>query len=157
MTARSLPSSPFSPLLRTDFTDERAWHALLEDVGTDWLTVMPDRQHRGLTVPELVALVPPGSYYPVLAVADKTTFTSAERPLLLVDVVERPGRTFRAAPEAFRYAIGNLTFHNQRFKDYYLDGLDGSGVYRLPKLHDQASADLPAFNQPGEVAAPVSR
>jgi hypothetical protein len=147
MTAARLPESDYSPLLRTDFTDDQAWQALLDEIGSDWVTVMPDPGHRDLSVPELVALVPDGSRYPVLVIADHLTFTSAERSLLLIDVDEEPGRTFRAVPDAFQSAIANLAIQNQSFDDY-LNRLDDSGVYRLSDRHRQALAALQAHNQP---------
>jgi hypothetical protein len=147
MTAAPLPESDFSPLLRTDFTDDEAWQALLEEIGSDWLTVAADPSHQGLSVSELVALVPDGSRYPVLAVADAVTFSAAERSLLLIDVYEEPGRTFRAVPDAFRSAIGNLAIQNQGFEDY-LGSLDDAGVYRLSDRYRQALAALQAANQP---------
>ncbi|GLY80393.1 DUF6924 domain-containing protein [Actinoallomurus iriomotensis] len=147
MTAGRLAESDHSPLLRTDFTDDQAWRSLLDEVGDDWLTVMEDAGHRGLSVPELLALVPDDSRYPVLVVADDVTFSSAERPLLLVDLREEPGRTFRAGPDAFRSAIGNLAIQNQSFDDY-VRCLDDSGVYRISDRQRQALAELQALSRP---------
>ncbi|HVV21069.1 MAG TPA: hypothetical protein VHF06_16655 [Pseudonocardiaceae bacterium] len=147
MTAARLPASDHSPLLRTDFTDEAAWQALLDDIGGDWVTVMADAGHAGLSVAQLLALVPDGSRYPVLAVADDVTFASAERPVLLVDLRDEPGRTFRAVPDAFRSAIANLAIQNQGFDDY-LTGLDAAGVYRLSDRYHQALAELRAASNP---------
>jgi hypothetical protein len=98
VTAALLPETDYSPLLRTDFTDDGAWQALVDQIGDDWLTVIADPGHRGLSVRELVAMVPGGSRYPVLVVADAVTFSSAERSLLLIDVSEESGRTFRVRP-----------------------------------------------------------
>ncbi|MGI5224426.1 DUF6924 domain-containing protein [Actinoallomurus sp. CA-142502] len=147
MTAGRLAESDHSPLLRTDFTDDEAWRSLLDEVGDDWLTVMEDADHRGLSVPELLALVPDDSRYPVLVVADDVTFSSAERSLLLVDLREEPGRTFRAGPDAFRSAIGNLAIQNQSFDDY-VRCLDDSGVYRISDRQRQALAELQALSHP---------
>ncbi|HEX7301798.1 DUF6924 domain-containing protein [Lentzea sp.] len=144
-----LPESELSPLLRTDFTDEQAWQSLLEEIDTGWLTVLADPGHQGLTVPELVALVPSDRLYPLLVVADEQTFASAERSVLLIDVREEPGRAFRAVLDAANSAIGNLAIDNNSFDDY-LDGLDDSGVYRLSARYHQALAELMSFNQPAK-------
>lgn len=148
MTAPRLPETDHSPLLRTDFTDEDAWQALLDEIGDDWVTVVEDPGHRGLAVPALMALVPDGSRYPVLVVADDVTFSSAERSLLLIDVSEEPGRTFRAGPDAYRSAIANLSIQNQSFDDY-LRSVDDSGVYRISERQRQAMAELQALSRPG--------
>jgi hypothetical protein len=144
MTAAPLTRTDHSPLLRTDFTDEAAWRALLAEIDTSWLTVMPDPAHEGLSVPELLALIPEGSAYPALVVADQETFSAQERTLLLVDVQEQPGRTFRAAvPDAFDSALGNLAIQNQSFDDYLDSGsLGPDGIYRLSARHRQALAEL---------------
>lgn len=145
-TAARLPETEYAPLLRTDFTDDRAWQALLGEIEGDWVTVLADPGHRDLSVPELVGLVPDGSRYPVLVVADAVMFASAERSLLLIDVDEEPGRTFRTVLDAFQSAIANLAIDNQSFDDY-LNSVDASGVYRLPDRHRQALAELQAHNQ----------
>jgi hypothetical protein len=134
-------------VLRTDFTDDDAWQALLTEIGDDWVTVLADADHQGLSVPELLALVPDGSRYPVLVVADATTFADAEHPLLLIDVTDEPGRTFRAGPEACRSAITNLAIENLGFEDY-LDSVDDAGVYRLSDGYRRAMADLAAARLP---------
>ena len=149
MTTARLPASVHSPLLRTDFTDDEAWGALVAEVGSDWLTVMADPGHRGLSVSELMALVPDDSRYPVLAVADDVTFSGKEQTLLLVDLRDEPGRTFRAVPDAFRSAVANLAIGNQSFEDQLIF-LDRFGVYRLPEGFHQAVAELKAaFLPPG--------
>jgi hypothetical protein len=139
-----LPETDLPPLLRTDFTDDAAWQALLDEIGDDRVTAVADPAHQGLSVPELVALVPGGSVYPVLVVADDRTFSSVGRSLLLVDVGEEPGRTFRVAvPDALRSVVGNLQISNASFDDYLDSGsFDDSGVYRLSDRHHQALAAL---------------
>lgn len=142
-----LPATDHSPVLRTDFTDDDAWQALLAEIGDDWVRVMADADHRGLSPTELLALVPEGSRYPVLVVADATTFADAEHPLLLIDVSEEPGRTFRAVPDALRVAITNLAIENLGFEEH-LDILDDDGVYRLSDGYRRAMADLAAAKLP---------
>ncbi|MEU0302601.1 hypothetical protein ABZ252_24495 [Streptomyces sp. NPDC006175] len=148
MTDERLPETDYSPLLRTGFTDDDAWQALLDEIVDEWMTVLPDSGHRGLSVQELVALVPDGSCYPVLIVADDATFSSTERSLLLIDVDEEPGRTFRAVPDAVQSVNSNLSIQNQSFGDY-LDSLGDSGIYRVSDKQRQALAALQGFIQPG--------
>ncbi len=150
MAVARLPQSDHSPLLRTDFTDDAAWQALVDEVGGDWVTVMADPGHDGLSVAELTELVPEGARYPVLAVADGVTFSSdspLSGSLSLVDLREEPGRTFRAVPDAFRSAIANLAIQNEGFGDF-LPKLDEAGVYRLSDRHLQALAELRATMRP---------
>ncbi|GAB3460161.1 hypothetical protein GCM10027570_44750 [Streptomonospora sediminis] len=150
MTAQ-LPQTDYSPLLRTDFTDDEAWQALLEGIGRDWMTLLADRSHQGLSVPELVELVPQGSRYPVLVVADSLAFSSDERSLLLVDVDEDPGRTFRVVPGAISSVVGDLAIQNQSFDDY-LDAVGGSGAYQLPEGRRRALSELQGRTRAGAPA-----
>ncbi|MFD4638290.1 DUF6924 domain-containing protein [Lentzea sp. NPDC058436] len=145
MTTAPLPETDFSPFLRTDFTDDEAWQALLDETGEDWVTVVADPGHRGLSADELVALVPQGRRYPVLVVADDVTFGSTERSLLLIDVLQKPGRTFRVAIDEFQSVIGNLAIDNLCFDDY-LDSLGGAEVHRTSERHLQALAELQSYN-----------
>ena len=147
MTAARLRGTDFPPFLRTDFTDDEAWEALLAEVDKGWVTPLADPSHRDLSVSELMALVPDGSAYRVLVVADRVTFSSDERTLLLIDVREEPGRTFRAVPDACESAVGLMTI-GHRFFDDYLDLLPASGVYRLSERHHRAAAELRGHVQP---------
>ncbi|MFI1488707.1 DUF6924 domain-containing protein [Streptomyces sp. NPDC020747] len=153
MTAAWLPKTDFSPFLRADFTDDEAWQELLDETGDDWVTVVTEPSHQDLSVHELMALVPEGSRYPVLVIADRVTFSSTERSLLLIDVLEEPGRTFRVLPDAFLSVIGNLAIDNVTFGDY-LNTLDASGVHRLEDRHHQALAELQSHSQPSKPDSP---
>jgi hypothetical protein len=104
-------------------------------------------------VHELLALVPEGSRDPLLVIAERVTFSSAERSLLLIDVLDEPGRTFRVIPDAFQSVIGNLAIDNVTFGDY-LNTLDASGVHRLEDRHYQALAELQSHRQPNKPDSP---
>ncbi|MGF1574758.1 MAG: hypothetical protein ACFCU9_02240 [Cyanophyceae cyanobacterium] len=60
-----------------------------------------DPAYEGLTVEQLVVLEPKGDHqygkYTFAFIADRATFTSPEHPVLVVDLYEEPGRTFRLA------------------------------------------------------------
>ncbi|WP_431874649.1 DUF6924 domain-containing protein [Amycolatopsis sacchari] len=138
-----LPGSDRTPLVRTDFSDDAAWQALLGEIGDGWVVVVDDPAYRGLSVADLVALVPDSRLYPVLVIADD--FSAGERTVLLVDVVEEPGRTLRATPEGARSMISNLSIQNRTFDDY-IDSAGASGVYQLSDRHRQALAALGGFS-----------
>ncbi|WP_329455057.1 DUF6924 domain-containing protein [Streptomyces sp. NBC_01497] len=146
MTAARLPETDLTPVLRTDFSDDDSWRELLGEVDDGWVAVQADRSHEGLSTAELLALVPEGSRYPVLVVADAETFSGEERTLLVVDVADEPGRTFRAVPDACRSAVGNLAIANLGFDDY-LRSVDESGVHRITERHLRAHAELEAALQ----------
>ncbi|MEW2547781.1 hypothetical protein AB0910_18755 [Streptomyces sp. NPDC047002] len=141
MSAARLPLTDHSPVLRTDFTDEDAWRALLGELGEGWVAVLAEPAHAGLGTEGLLALLPEGRRYPVLVVADAATFAGAERTLLLVDLADAHHPTVRVAASAFPSVIGNLAIQNTEFATYR-ESADASGVYRLTDRHLQAMADL---------------
>ncbi|HWC78684.1 MAG TPA: hypothetical protein VG756_01855 [Pseudonocardiaceae bacterium] len=138
----SLPESEAPLLVRTDFTHGRAWLAVQDELDVVWdladdsVTFVDEPEYTGLTAAQLIALVPDGPH-PVLLVADEVTFAGEDHPVLVVDLRDQPGRTFRAETAAVNSVIEVLSSADQSFTDY-LDHLDDTGVYRARGKHFQA-------------------
>lgn len=141
-----LPESDLSPLLRTDFSDDAAWSEVCEEVDDGWVSVVADPRLEGLPLERLLESVPAGRAYPVLVVADDVTFSHDDRALLVVDLVDEPGRAFRADPRATRSIVGNLAIQNTYFGDHADSA--GDGVHRLSPKHFQALAELSGTTPP---------
>lgn len=135
--ARSLPEGE-SLLVRTDFTDDAAWAQTLaaviasydEDAMTE-LTPVDDVTFDGLTPADLGDLVDGQTY---VFLADTTTMTDPEHPLLAVDTSDEDARgdgdaVFRIAPIAMAEVEGNLLLANMDFEDY-AGSVDDDGVFR---------------------------
>ncbi|MGW4329925.1 DUF6924 domain-containing protein [Nocardia sp. NPDC004573] len=134
--ARTLPEGE-SLLVRTDFTDDAAWARALtaviasydEDAMTE-LTPVDDMTFDGLTPADLHDLVDGQTY---VFLADATTMTDPEHPLLAVDTSEDAGgdgvAVFRIAPIAMAEVEANLLLSNMDFEDY-ADSVDDDGVFR---------------------------
>ncbi|MFD0362121.1 DUF6924 domain-containing protein [Nocardia sp. GCM10030253] len=134
--ARTLPEGE-SLLLRTDFTDDAAWAKTLaaviasydEDTETG-LTPIDDAAFDGLTLDELVELVDGQTY---VFLADATTMTDSEHPILAVDTSDEDGRSgypvFRIAPSAMAGVEVNFFLANMDFGDF-ADNVDDDEVYR---------------------------
>jgi hypothetical protein len=127
-----------SLVIRTDFSDDAAWDAIcaaIRNPSTEfqfraYVTFLCDRNYDGLTPDELwpqVAERP--RYHSFFFVVDRQTLTDPDHPILVVDLNDRPGRTFRVIPSAMWHVENNLSIANVDFDDY-LDSLDQSGVYR---------------------------
>lgn len=135
--ARSLPEGE-SLLVRTDFTDDTAWAQTLAAVTASYdedtvtgLTFVDDVTFSGLTPAELAGLVD-GQTYAFLA--DTTTMTDPEHPLLAVDTSDPGARghgdeVFRIAPIAMAEVEVNFFLSNMDFEDY-ADNVDDDGVFR---------------------------
>ena len=133
---KKLPKTDNSLLLRTDFSDDAAWAALCEAVQEPseegfqaFVDCVSDPAYDGLTVEQLVALAPKGGDRSFAFLADRTTFIHPERPVLVVDLYDEPGRTFRVIPREMWGVENNLSIANM---DYYefADSVDPDGVFR---------------------------
>src|SRR5262245_18387309 len=99
---KQLPSIENSLLLRTDFSDDAAWASLCEAVQQPhedgfkaYVACINDPAYDGLTVEQLMALAPKGDQcgqHSFAFVADRMTFANPERPVLVVDLYDEPGR-----------------------------------------------------------------
>jgi hypothetical protein len=136
-----LPPVASVPLVRTDFSDDQAWAATSSEVtaarhlsGGDLFSAdvepVDDADFTGLTATQLCRLVPPGAEWSLLLVADRTTMTSAEHHVLVVDLDEDSlGRTFRATPPAIQEVENNLSLANMDWEDFAYSA-DDDGVVR---------------------------
>jgi uncharacterized protein DUF6924 len=131
---KKLPVTDHSLLLRTDFSDHAAWVALCEaaqepiDEGFQArLECVSDAAYEGLTVEQLIALTDGERTFVFLA--DRTTLTHPERPILVVDLFDQPGRTFRVIPREMWGVENNLSLANMDYSDF-ADNVDQDGVFR---------------------------
>jgi hypothetical protein len=110
-----------TPLIRTDFSDDRAWQALAEAAAAPnadgfraCLAIVEDRSFEGAT-PEQLAEAAAGIGHD-------------EHPLLCVDLrAARP--PFRVVPGALWGVENNLALANMDYEDY-ADAVDADGIFR---------------------------
>jgi hypothetical protein len=131
-----LPKTVSTPLLRTDFSDQKAWEALLAAIATPnadgfiaYVDSVEDPAHRDLTPERILALVPEGFDHPILVVADHVTFTSPEMPLLVIDLWDERGRGLRVVVEELCSIENNLSISNMDF-DEFVAAADEHGIFR---------------------------
>jgi hypothetical protein len=137
---KKLPKTDRSLLLRTDFSDDAAWAALCEAVQEPSeegfqarLVCINDTAFDRLTVEQLVALAPKGGDHTFAFIADRIALTIPERPVLVVDLYDAPGRTFRVIPRELWGIENNLSIANMDFNEF-ADNADPDGVFRgFPK------------------------
>lgn len=134
---RSLPEGE-SLLVRTDFTDDAAWAQTLSAVNASYdedtmteLTPVDDVTFAGLTPAGMGGLVDGQTY---VFLADTTTMTDPEHPLLAVDTSDEDlhgegDRVFRIAPIAMAEVEVNFLLANVDFEDY-AGSVDDDGVFR---------------------------
>lgn len=133
---KPVPKTKHSLVLRTDFSDDAAWEALraaIEEPSEEGfkanVNYISDPAYDGLTVEQLVALAPKDGDRSFVFIADRTTFSDPERPVLVVDLHDEPGRTFRVIPREMWGIENNLSLGNM---DYFelAENVDSDGAFR---------------------------
>jgi hypothetical protein len=124
--------------LRTDFADDAAWHSLRaaievpsEEGFLAHLEFISDSAYDGLTVQQLLQLLPKGADHnqSIAFLADQRALTDPERPVLVVDLYDSPGRTFRVIPTEMWSVENNLSISNMDYSEF-ADSADPDGVFR---------------------------
>ena len=135
---KPLPETDDSSLvLRTAFSDDTTWSdvrsAIVTPVGD--LDLLPlvefvdDRQYDGLSIEGLLKLVPDGSAHTLVFLVDHETLTHPDHPVLVVDLFEQSGRSFRVIPSWMWAVENNLSIANMDWEDF-ADYTDEDGVFR---------------------------
>lgn len=121
-------------MLRTDFSSDADWETVCAAVRAPqgefqaYVDFVSDRQYEGLAAEQLVAL-PAGSYRTFLFVADQTALTHPDHPILVIDLADQPGRTFRVVPSEMWSVENNLSLANLDFSDF-AESVGGDGIFR---------------------------
>jgi hypothetical protein len=123
-----------TPLIRTDFSDDRAWRALADAAAAPnadgfraCLVIVEDRSFEGAT-PEQLAEAAAGTGHACLIVADAVAIGHDEHPLLCVDL-RAAWPSFRVVPGALWGVENNLALANMDYEDY-ADAVDADGIFR---------------------------
>ncbi|WP_019930859.1 DUF6924 domain-containing protein [Nocardia sp. BMG111209] len=127
-----------SPLLvRTDFSDETAWQALLAVVATASVTgaranthIVDDAAYTDLTAAQVVEQAPAGPLGELLIVADKTAVTAPDMPLLVIYRPGTPDHEGLRVVAAQLGAVENALTGSVREWDEIADAADDEGVFR---------------------------
>jgi len=129
-----IPEAGHSLLVRTDHGDDAAWEALCaavrEPVGEfrAYVTTISDPAHDIASIDEIVRLAS-GSDRTFLFVADHAALSDPEHPVLVVDLLDQPGRTFRVIPSEAWSVENNLSLANMDFDEFAI-AVDERGVFR---------------------------
>ncbi|WP_337063119.1 DUF6924 domain-containing protein [Kineococcus sp. G2] len=128
-----LPADRGSLLIRTDFTRQPQWEALVGALRTPspegfvpHLSTVEHQRWAGASVADVVAAAPP---HVLLVLADATALSAPEMPLLVLQVGDGVVQELRVAPEALASVENNLSIANMDWEDFA--GSTGpDGVFR---------------------------
>lgn len=132
---KPFPASNDALVVRTDFSDDAAWRAVCAAISEPvegflaYVQFVDDPAFSGASVDRLVELGRDIAKSFLIA-ADAETMRSAERTLLVLDLMVEPGRTFRAVPSAIQSVENNLSIANMDFREF-ADNVDPDGVFRM--------------------------
>ena len=121
--------------IRTDFSDDSAWQSIcdaIKDPDNEFeanLDYISDKAFDGLTVKQLPSVFEEDSEVTFVFIIDRTAVTHPEHPILVVDLLEEPGRTFRVIPKAVWAVENNLSIGNMGFEEF-ADAVDEDGIFR---------------------------
>ena len=130
-----LPDTRNALVLRTDFSNAGAWDAIREAVQNPagefraYVEFMSDPQFEGLTVEQLKSLSARSSYRTFVFVVDHMALTHPDQPILVVDLADEPGRTFRVIPSEMWGVENNLSLSNMDFCEF-AESADRDGIFR---------------------------
>ena len=133
-----LPDTDEALVLRTDFANDDAWDQLCTRIQLPYglfkanVSCVSNRAYEGATAEAIVAAESGDggdlrrSY---LFIADRRALTEPDHPVLVVDLFEEPGRTFRVIPSEIGSVENNLSLGNMDFRDF-ADSCETDGIFR---------------------------
>ena len=130
-----LPTTENALIIRTDFSDESAWKSLTAAVREPVdpfifnMEILDDRANDGASAEEIVGLLPQDYAHSFIVFADNVAISQSDHPLLVVDLLEEPGRHFRAIATEVPSIENNLSIGNMGFEEF-ANSVDENGVFR---------------------------
>ncbi len=128
-------------VIRTDFSDEPVWKKVRDatrkpvrapGADMDWVAdveFVDSPEYKGLTRDKLLKLIPEEYCQFFIFIVDSMTISQPDHPVLVVDLLEKPGREFRAIPSAIQSIENNLSEANMDFEEF-AESVDKDGVFR---------------------------
>lgn len=130
------PEDLTSLVLRTDFSDDKVWETVQTAIASSYAhrcaTFVSDPAYSGVDMQTLIdadSSAEEDDKVVYLFLADAVTMADGEHPLLTVDLMDKPARTFRVPPRWFADVSANLCIANLDF-DEFADAVDAYGTYR---------------------------
>jgi hypothetical protein len=88
-----------------------------------------DPEFEGVTAEQLPSLTAPGVFRAFLFIVDRIALSHPDRPILVVDLYDEAGRTFRVIPSEMCSVENNLSIANMDFAEF-ADNTAPDGIFR---------------------------
>jgi hypothetical protein len=134
----------FSPtenavVIRTDFDNQETWDRICglirapvyegDNTFYAYVDFVEDAQYCNQPLEELLRGLPHDYKPTFLFVVDREAISRTDFPILVVDLLESRGRTFRTIPAQVQGIENNLSIANMGF-DEFAEAVDQDGVFR---------------------------
>ena len=137
MLRPKLPEYDYSLVIRTDFSSDRSWEEVVqlmqapqtENAFQASVECISDKSCVGLTPQTVASVMPTGSQRAFVFLVDAEAVADPEHPVLVVDLVEEPGRSFRVVPSEAWGVENNLRLANMDFEEF-AESADSDSVFR---------------------------
>ena len=132
---KSIPKTRQAPVLRADFSDERVWQmicaAIQKPIGRAraYVDFVNDPAYEGIAAKQVLSLIPQDMSHTFIFIVDHFAMSHQEHPILVMDLFDEPGRTFRAIPSKICSIENNLSIANMDFTNF-ADATDKEGIFR---------------------------
>jgi hypothetical protein len=131
---KSLPESDDALVIRTDYSNQAAWETLRAAIRAPvrgfqaYVRFVDDVAYDGVTTAQLIELLRDSKYSYVM-VADATTLSHPDRPVLVLNLYPEAGAHFRAIPSQIQSVENNLSIANMDFEEF-VESVDEDGIFR---------------------------
>lgn len=132
---KNVPETPNALVLRTHFTDDKAWLSICKEIRKPvgdfqaYVDFVSDPTYDGITVKQLLSLISKNSKHKFIFVVDHEALSHPDKPILVIDLLKEPGRTFRVIPSEMWSVENNLSIANMDFADF-ANSVDSDGIFR---------------------------
>jgi hypothetical protein len=133
---KHLPRTEGVLAVRTDFSDDRSWKdvcAAIREPSDDGfvanLDIVSDPDYAGLTADQVLSILPGEPRRTFAFLIDSGALSEPEHPVLVVDLRDEPGRTFRVIPSCVWAVENNLSIANMDFAEF-AEAVDVDGIFR---------------------------
>ncbi len=132
--SQKIPVTEKTVAVRTDFMHAYAWKALrdaIENPNQEFranVQFLNEPKFKGFTPDQLLPMLTDEART-IALIVDEVALTSTDFPILVIDLMDSPGRTFRVVAAALWEVENNLSIANMDFDDFAND-VEGEGIYR---------------------------
>ena len=134
---KSIPQTKDAVVLRIDFSNQAAWEDLCAIIQKPvppygflaYVEFLDDIEYTNISKAQLLQLLPPNYNHSFIIIADHTTSSHPDHPLLIIDLFDESKREFRAIPIEIQSIENNLSIANMDFEDF-ADSVDDDGIFR---------------------------